>query len=85
MGVYLSTANREVEMDEGSGLGLKYAAGGVQGWRKAMEGMHSGRLPSLVTRLPPPALTRPRTHLPTHPSPHPYQTRTLRNATCPVP
>jgi len=66
MGVYLSTANREVEMDEGSGLGFKYAAGGVQGWRKAMEGMpaapsllaHSGPkpysfwTPLLVTRHP---------------------------------
>ena len=40
MGVYLSTANREVEAEEGGGLGLEYAAGGVQGWRKNMEDAH---------------------------------------------
>ena len=40
MGVYLSTANREVELDSDEGNGLKCVAGGVQGWRKHMEDAH---------------------------------------------
>jgi len=50
MGVYLSTANRDVESEEGSGLGIHYAAGGVQGWRKNMEDAHIAA-PDLSTKV----------------------------------
>jgi len=40
MGVYLSVANKDISADEGSGHGLKYFVGEIQGWRKNMEDAH---------------------------------------------
>lgn len=40
MGVYLSTPNTDISSDEGTGHGLKYYVGEIQGWRKNMEDAH---------------------------------------------
>ena len=40
MGVYLSTPHTAVHAESGSGNGLTYSAGEMQGWRKTMEDAH---------------------------------------------
>jgi len=40
MGIYMSVACKDVEIEEGFGNGVKYAVGEMQGWRKSMEDAH---------------------------------------------
>jgi len=40
MGIYMSAACKDVEIEEGFGNGVKYAVGEMQGWRKSMEDAH---------------------------------------------
>ena len=40
MGVYLSTAQTDMESEEGSNEYMKYCVGEIQGWRRNMEDAH---------------------------------------------
>ena len=44
MGEFLSAPNRDKHSETGQGLNVRYAACGMQGWRKSMEDAHIAHL-----------------------------------------
>jgi serine/threonine protein phosphatase PrpC len=44
MGEYLSTPNKEKEVEEGNNSSFRYGVVGMQGWRKSMEDSHIAHL-----------------------------------------